>query len=108
MPTDDLGAVRTDGGPVVHLRRPQDRVTIVLEPEPPEQWPGVLLPPFRLALTGPVGVYDAPGGRLVQTANDNRTLDVYEIATRGAARWWRVTNRANTGNLWVAGAALVK
>lgn len=41
--------------PVIHLRRPGDAVTIVLEPEPlaeqPAQYPADLLTPARLRLT---------------------------------------------------------
>lgn len=107
MPSDPLGSVRTDGGPVVHLRRPQDRVTIVLEPEPVAQWPGVLLPPFRVATAGDVALYAEPGAaRPTRTIADHRTLDVHEIRIVGGWPWWRVTQGEPA--LWVRGAVLAR
>lgn len=94
-----LGSMVQDGGPVVHLRRPTDRVTIILEPEP--GYPGELLTPFKVRLTGEITVYDAPDGHELSRAPVGRVLDVFE--TR--AGWWRVTQPPVRG-MWVRAGRL--
>lgn len=101
----DNGA-HPDQPPVIHLRRPGDAVTIVLEPEPqaeqPAQYPAELLTPARLRLTAPVDVYDAPGGTVIRQAQAGTVIDVSAVQ----AGWWCVYKQAGR-EMWIRAARLV-